>query len=192
MCCSALPTCAPAGFFFCPIGGKLSDIGYAKNPEQPQLKLLYNNAVNLVLLPASVLLYGWSFHFKLHIAIPLIALFLVGVATSIYVPAVFSYLTTIKQANAAAACAGVHSLMFLACGIFLLVAGVAVERMGAGPFFTLLAGLCVVSSCVAGMQIHVSSYSGRGSVGYGCTAARARRFRAGSSGNCCRWRDENV
>ncbi|WIA31137.1 hypothetical protein OEZ86_001155 [Tetradesmus obliquus] len=145
-----------AGFFFCPIGGKLSDIGYAKNPQQPQLKLLYNNAANLVLLPASVLLYGWSFHFKLHIAIPLIALFLVGVATSIYVPAVFSYLTTIKQQNAAAACAGVQSLMFLACGLFLLVAGVAVEKMGAGPFFTLLAGLCVVSSTVAGVQIHAN------------------------------------
>lgn len=64
------------------------------------------------------------------------------------------YISTVKQANASAAAAVVNCGMFVLSGVLILVSVYAVNAMGIGPFFTLLAGLqllvaAVAAACVA-------------------------------------------
>jgi membrane protein implicated in regulation of membrane protease activity len=59
------------------------------------------------------------------------------------------YISTIKQANASAAAAVVHCGMFILSGVLILISVYAVNAMGIGPFFTLLAGLQLLVAAVA-------------------------------------------
>lgn len=56
------------------------------------------------------------------------------------------YISTVKQANASAAAAGVNCGMFMLAGVLILVGAYAVQAMGVGPFFTLLAGVQLLMS----------------------------------------------
>ncbi|KAF6252512.1 major facilitator superfamily domain-containing protein [Scenedesmus sp. NREL 46B-D3] len=136
-----------------PLGGLLSDRAAATHPQKPLVRLVFNNSIAGFLMPASLLLYGWVVHFRLHLAVVLVSQFAIGVALSAYLPAIFGYLTALKQSAAAAAAAGVHSGMFIMSGVLILVASAAVAGMGMGPFFTLLAGLNLLTTGTAAVQI---------------------------------------
>lgn len=100
-----------------PLGGLLSDKAAAAHPGKPLVRLVYNNVISGVLMPASLLLYGWVMQAKLHLAVVLVSQFAIGVALASYLPAIFGYLTALKQSAAAAAAAGVHSGMFIMSGV---------------------------------------------------------------------------
>jgi hypothetical protein len=104
-----------------PLGGLLSDKAAAQHPGKPLVRLVFNNSIAGFLMPASLLLYGWVMHFKLHLAVVLVAQFAIGVALSSYLPAIFGYLTALKQSAAAAAAAGVHSGMFVMSGVVSVI-----------------------------------------------------------------------
>jgi hypothetical protein len=78
---------------------------------------MYNTAISGLLLPCSLLLYGWAMQYKLHLAVILAAQFFIGAAECAYTPALFGYLTALKQQGAAAAAAGLHSTMFFASAV---------------------------------------------------------------------------
>ena len=59
------------------------------------------------------------------------------------------YLSTVKQGNASAVAAMVNCGMFVLAGVLILVSVYAVNAMGIGPFFTLLAGLQLLVAVVA-------------------------------------------
>lgn len=63
------------------------------------------------------------------------------------------YISTVKQANASAAGAVVNCGMFVLAGCLILVSVYAVQAMGIGAFFTLLAGLQLLVATVAGACI---------------------------------------
>ncbi|WIA33828.1 hypothetical protein OEZ86_006937 [Tetradesmus obliquus] len=150
-----------AGIIASPLGGKLSDAAAATHPAAPLARLMYNTAISGLLLPCSLLLFGWALHFKLHLAVILVAQFCIGAAACAYTPSLFGYLTAMKQQGAAAAAAGLHSTMFLASAVLVLVASAAASAMGVGAFFSLLAGLNLLSAAVAGQQIYRQVASNR-------------------------------
>lgn len=142
-----------AGVLASPIGGRLSDKSAAAHPSQPMVRLYYNTIIVGTLLPAALLLFAWSVHYKLHLAVILVAQFFIGLAAAGYVPSVFGYLTAIKQQGAGAAASGIHSTMFIMAGVLILVASAAVQGIGFGYFFTLVAGLNLLAAGAAVVQI---------------------------------------
>jgi hypothetical protein len=112
--------------------------------------------------PAGVLASAWTLQAGAHLAGVLTAVGAACFGCGIYMPAIFSYITTVKQSAAAAATAGVQSMMILVSGAFVLVGTVATGRLGRGWWFTLLACLQLVVTVVA----------------YGTIAGQQRKARA--------------
>jgi UPF0716 family protein affecting phage T7 exclusion len=77
-----------------------------------------------------------------------------GWACSICLAGVFGFLTTMKQTAAAAAAAMVQTLMFVAAGILIIVSSIVTRAIGYGAWFTVLAGLQLLVSAAAYVQIH--------------------------------------
>ncbi|WIA11174.1 hypothetical protein OEZ85_011305 [Tetradesmus obliquus] len=102
-----------AGIIAAPIGGRIADFSAAVHGRNahPLQRLMYNNALNLVLKPIGLLLYGWTAQYKLHVALPLVGMFLIGVSNNVYLPGIFSYVTNYRPQAAAAAAAGIHSVI---------------------------------------------------------------------------------
>lgn len=142
-----------AGVLASPIGGRLSDKSAAAHPSEPMVRLYYNTILVGTVLPAALLLYAWSVHFKLSLAVVLVSQFFIGLSAAGYIPSVFGYLTAIKQQGAGAAASGIHSTMFLTAGVLILVASAAVQGMGFGYFFTMVAGLNLLAAVAAMVQI---------------------------------------
>jgi uncharacterized membrane protein YdcZ (DUF606 family) len=63
------------------------------------------------------------------------------------------HISTVKQANASAAAAMVNCGMFVLSGVLILVSVYAVQAMGIGPFFTLLAAVQLLVALIAGVCI---------------------------------------
>eukprot|EP00775_Hariotina_reticulata_P008932 gene8932-9109_t len=137
-----------AGFVGSPIGGRVSDITAARYPQVPEGRLMFNAAVAATVMPVGCLVYGWTLHSSTHIVAPLVGHFLIGVASAAWLPGMFGYISSIKQANAAAASAAVQFSMFVVAGALILASVNAVKVLGIGPYFTLLAG-----EGVAGVEI---------------------------------------
>jgi hypothetical protein len=142
------------GFLTSPLGGRLADAAAAQfSGQSPEGRLVPATLVCVCLMPASLLVYGWTFQYSTHLAGPLIGHFFVGVALSFYLPAIFSYLSVIKQQQAAAANAAVQFLMNTMSGVFVLMAIPVMRAIGPGAFFSILAGLVGLALAVAGAFI---------------------------------------
>jgi MFS family permease len=144
-----------AGIIAAPIGGRIADFSAAVHGQHahPLQRLMYNNALNLVLKPLGLLLYGWTAQYKMHVALPLVGMFLIGVSNNVYLPGILSYVTNYRPQSAAAAAAGIHSVMCVASGVLVMFGAVAVQALGSGWMFTILAALNVVVSLAAAIQI---------------------------------------
>lgn len=59
------------------------------------------------------------------------------------------YISSIKQSAAGSAIASVQATMFVAAGVLIMVSSVAVQAIGIGPFFTIMAGLQALSAAYA-------------------------------------------
>jgi multidrug resistance protein len=140
-----------AGFVGSPLGGKASDITAAKWSQVPQARLLANIAAALVLMPAGLLLYGWTLHHNTHIVGPLVGHFVIGVASSAYLPGMFGYISTIKQQNASAAAAAVQASMFIIAAVLIYASVAGVQSLGFGWYFTLLAFIQLVLAIIAAL-----------------------------------------
>ena len=59
------------------------------------------------------------------------------------------YISSIKQSAAGGAIASVQATMFVSAGVLILVSSIAVQAIGMGPFFTIMAGLQALSTAYA-------------------------------------------
>ena len=140
-----------------PLGGKLSDYSARRQPAQALQRLRLNNWIMVVVLPASLVLLGWGLQLNLHLGLLILSLVLLGFSSSSYLPCMFSFLTHVKQQHAATATAGLYSLMFIVSGVIIVVASQLLRQIGAGPFFTALAGVQLLLAAVAAFHVYKSS-----------------------------------
>lgn len=142
-----------AGFLASPVGGVLSDMTARRWPGVPSARVIPAAAIAACVSTAGAVVYGWTLAYKTHLVGPLVGQAIVGVGCSATLPGIFGYISTVKQANASAAAAMVNCGMFVLSGVLILVSVYAVEAMGIGPFFTLLAGIQLLVALIAGVCI---------------------------------------
>jgi hypothetical protein len=75
------------------------------------------------------------------------------VSNNVYLPGIFSFVTNYRPQAAAAAAAGIHSVMCVSSGVLIMFGAVAVQALGAGILFTILAALNFAVSFAAACQI---------------------------------------
>lgn len=136
------------GFLGSPLGGLLADASAAKFHTALQGRLLCGAVVAAVLMPVSLLVFGWTLQHTTHLAGVIIGHFCVGAALSAYAPAIFSYLTVSKQQQAAAVTAAMQAGMFLLSAVFILCSVPLMQAIGAGLLCSILAGLALLSFIV--------------------------------------------
>lgn len=142
-----------AGLIGSPLGGWVADKSAAVHPEEPESRLWYNTLGTLLVMPVGILLYAWSIEYKTHLVAIVVSLFLMGWAFAVCIPGMFGYLTTLKQSAAGAASAAVQTSMFVSAAVLILVSSVAVKAIGAGAWFSAMAGVEVIVSSIALWQI---------------------------------------
>jgi MFS family permease len=72
-----------------PLFGRLSDYGAAQHPCEPEARLMYSTLSTLLIMPPSLLLYGWALDFKTNLAACLIGQFFIGAGCASYLPGIF-------------------------------------------------------------------------------------------------------
>eukprot|EP00877_Chromochloris_zofingiensis_P005829 jgi/Chrzof1/15247/UNPLg00640.t1 len=142
-----------AGFLGSIAGGRLSDLAASRYPAVPEARLIPATICVIILAPIGFLTYGWTFHYGTQLAVPLIAHAIIGVNCSVPLPGIFSYLSSKKQSEAAAAASGLQAMIFVVAGVGVSVAVTVVNAVGFGPTFTICAALCFLLACVAGCII---------------------------------------
>lgn len=139
-----------------PLGGLLSDkcaAGQDTNTTGVHTRLMPNTLGLLLLGPVGALGTGWALQYQAHIAIVLGAVSVVSFGGYFYLPGMFSYITTVKQSNAASAIAGVQSIMGVASGLVVIVGGIARKQLGYGWWLSILGVSLFVVTAVAVMPI---------------------------------------
>ncbi len=102
-----------------------------------------------ILHPIGLAIYGWSFHYKINLAAPLIG-------QAVLEPSVAAYLTAKKQNEAGAVAAANTFLNFCAAGIIVTTAVPMKNAMHMGPYFSLMCGINVVSIGLASIIVYKS------------------------------------
>lgn len=135
-----------AGLIAGPLGGIVSDRFGAAHPGLPVARLIPNTFTLTAVGCAGLLVSGWTLHTSPHLALTLAPVCAACFGYTMYVPGLFSYITTIKQSAASAASGGVQSMMTLMCGVMVLAGSFVIKHVGYGWWFT---GLACVQLCVA-------------------------------------------
>ncbi|KAF5872845.1 putative major facilitator superfamily transporter protein [Botrytis fragariae] len=100
-----------------------------------------------IVIPACMLLYGWSVEKDFGgIPLPVIMMFLQGVAQLFCFPSLNTYCLDVMQRNGAEVIAGNYMIRYLFAATGSATVLPAVEKIGVGWFSTISAGFLVVSS----------------------------------------------
>lgn len=145
-----------AGMIASPLGGWLADKSAAAAPGFKFARLQWGNLCTLIIMPAGLLLFGWSITCNLHIAGPFMGTVLASAGAFAYTPCYFSWLANMNQQQAASVTGAAQAMVFVAAGVVFEGASVGVATMGAGGFMTVLAGLQFLLSAVAVVQFVVT------------------------------------
>ena len=107
-----------------------------------------------ILIPIGLIIYGWIFDYKLNVMGPIIGMCLISFGQAAVESAVSTYLTSKKQSEAAAVIAANTFFNFFAAGIVLTCAVPMYNAMGIGPYFSLLAGLNIITIVWSGVLVY--------------------------------------
>lgn len=107
--------------------------------------------------PTGVLAVGWALHAEAHLAIGAESF-----SCSVYLPALFSYGTTIKESASAAASGGIQSMMVFASALIVMVGSIAAPKLGYGWWFTVLACIQGLANIFAHVMIVSKQRAARG------------------------------
>lgn len=165
--------CGIASIIASPIGGKLSDLSAAARPGAPMARMAFSCGVAGLLMPPSLLLFGWSLQRRLPLPAALVALALIGASCDLYFPGMMAYLTTLFQQSAAAASAGLNGTLFVFSGVLILVSSAAVRAVGIGPFFSGVAGAQALLAAAAAVQTVRAVRRGSGAGGAAAASGAA-------------------
>jgi predicted MFS family arabinose efflux permease len=107
-----------------------------------------------IVIPVCMLLYGWSVEKKFGgIALPVIMMFLQGVAQLFCFPSLNTYCLDVMQSKSAEVIAGNYIIRYMFAALGTAVVLPAVEAVGVGWFSTISAGFLVVSSLATGSAV---------------------------------------
>ncbi len=122
------------------LGGRASDAAAAAaHPSQPSQRLWPALAGAAAMVPGC-LLFGWGFAAG-SLPAALAGHCLVGVGQAAYGPGFFSYLSQVKQQEAAGAAAAALALSFAAAGVCISAGPPATASLGVGGWFSVLAAV---------------------------------------------------
>ncbi|KAK5289101.1 MFS transporter [Cryomyces antarcticus] len=112
-----------------------------------------------VVIPGCMLVYGWSIEKdKGGIPLPVIAMFLQGVAQLFCFPSLNTYCLDVMQGRSSEVVAGNYMIRYLFAALGTATCLPAIEAIGVGWFSTISAGFLVVSTLLT----HATSVYGRG------------------------------
>ncbi|CAF3810282.1 unnamed protein product [Rotaria sp. Silwood1] len=103
--------------------------------------------------PLGLMIYGWSFHFRIPLAVCIIGQMMLSFGQSIFLPGVYAYITAKKQKDAAAASAANSLLSFVGASVSVTIAVPVKNALGDGAFFSILSGINIVMILTAAMII---------------------------------------
>jgi multidrug resistance protein len=120
-------------------GGWLSDkaseyFGHGKCPEGRLVPAM----ILSILTPIGVIIYGWTFQYKLNVIVPIFGQILLSFGQAVVEPSVSSYLVTREQTHAAAVSAANTFLNLCTGGILITLAIPMQSAMGTGLYFSFL------------------------------------------------------
>ena len=121
------------------LGGRASDAAGARHAACPSQRLQPSLAAAAAMAPGC-LLFGWGFAYHSTPA-ALVGHCLIGLGQAAYGPGFFAYLSQVKQAEAGSAAAAALALSFAAAGVCISAGPPAMEALGVGGWFSLLAGI---------------------------------------------------
>lgn len=137
------------------IGGKWSDAAGAKDPSRPSARL-FPSLVGSLSIVAGALVFGWGFHFS-SLPVVIIGHCLIGAGHAFFSPGFFAYLSSLKQKEAAGASAAALAASFAAAGVTISAGVPAINTLGVGGWFSLLAGASFASALWAARDYRVRS-----------------------------------
>jgi MFS family permease len=128
---------------------------YYGHEKCPEGRLVSAFALS-ILHPIGLAIYGWTFHYKLIVAGPIIGGILLSIGQAILEPALSAYLTVKKQKEAGAVCAANIFLSFCAAGIIVTIDVPLENAMQARPYFSLMCGINIISISLASIIVYKS------------------------------------
>lgn len=100
-----------------------------------------------IVIPVCMLVYGWSIEYRFGgVALPVIMMFIQGVAQLFCFPSLNTYCLDVMQANSAEVIAGNYMIRYLFAAMGSATVLPAVEKIGVGWFSTVSAGFLIVSA----------------------------------------------
>lgn len=100
------------------------------------------------------MIYGWSIEKRFGgVALPVVMMFLQGVAQLFCFPSLNTYCLDVMQANGAEVIAGNYLIRYLFAALGSATVLPAVEKIGVGWFSTISAGFLLVSSLATGAAV---------------------------------------
>jgi predicted MFS family arabinose efflux permease len=154
------------------VGGRMFDRAAATAGGDPMLRLTYNNLASMLVVPG-LLCYGLGAHYKAHLAVLYVGLFLLGSAMGSFFPALLGYITLIKQHAASTATAGMNAILFAASAAIILAGSAIISSIGVHVYCIALAAAYAAVAAAAFVQIHRRQ-----------CLMRAMSELVGSPGNC--------
>jgi MFS family permease len=107
-----------------------------------------------IVIPFCMLIYGWSVEKRFGgIALPVIMMFLQGVAQLFCFPSVNTYCLDVMQSKSAEVIAGNYIIRYIFAALGSAVVLPAVEAVGVGWFSTISAGFLILSSLATGAAV---------------------------------------
>ena len=128
---------------------------YYKHERCPERRIV-PSLVASILSPIGLMIFGWTFHYKLHVIGPIIGNVLLSFGQAALEPSISAYLTSKKRNEAAAVSAANTSINLCVAGVFVGVAVLLNNAMNTGPYFSLLAGINIVTIGIACISVYRS------------------------------------
>ncbi|CAF1065810.1 unnamed protein product [Adineta steineri] len=133
-------------------GGWISDWSAKRFPRAIEGRLIFN-LIGSFLCPFGLLLCGWSFHFNLHLAGPLIGSTLFCFGETFMFTSTSAFATIKKPTMAGTILALISSIGFLSSGIGIIVIIPLFKILKFGYLFSILAAIVFLLICISGMVI---------------------------------------
>ncbi|KIY97522.1 hypothetical protein MNEG_10439 [Monoraphidium neglectum] len=138
-------------FIVGPFGGRWADAGARRWNSSPAGRMVPGLIASFTIFPASTLAYAWTLAYGTNLAGPLICSFFMGASICAFFPGVMSYVSILKQQNAAAAGGAVQAIMFICGGIFIQITPPAIAGIGLGGWVTVLVAIIFTAALVSAL-----------------------------------------